>query len=79
MKTEHITTEKMQVRDDQINWVISHPDMSDWLKQALRTARDRSPVDILNDLEILNAILRPRSQVMIDRLMPASESRHPGS
>lgn len=79
MKTERTLTAKLQVEDDKIDWVLSHPDMSDWLKHALRMARDRNPVDVINDLEILNTILRPRSQVLIDRMMTASESRHPDS
>jgi hypothetical protein len=43
---------------EQIDWVLSHPGMSPWLKTALATVRDRDPNDVLNDLEVLNHVLR---------------------
>lgn len=46
--------------DEQISFVLSHPGMSAWLKNALRTALDRDPAEVLNDLEILNLISRLR-------------------
>jgi hypothetical protein len=39
--------------------------MSLWLKGTLRAAPERYPVDILNDLEILNYLLRARSDALI--------------
>jgi hypothetical protein len=51
--------------NDDIDWVLSRPSMSSWLKEALKTARDRDPIDVLNDLEILNHILRTRSNACI--------------
>lgn len=44
--------------DQQITWILSHPDMSPWLKTTLGSARLRKPSDVLNDLEILNCVLR---------------------
>jgi hypothetical protein len=43
---------------EQMDWVLSSPHMSAWLKNALSTARDRDPVTVLTDLEILNQVLR---------------------
>lgn len=56
--------------DEQIDLVLSHPAMSPWLKNTLATARDRDPVDVLNDLEILDYMLRTRSDA---RIRSASE------
>jgi hypothetical protein len=44
--------------DQRIQWIISHPDMSPWLKTSLASARQREPLDVLNDLEILDCVLR---------------------
>jgi len=50
----------------QIAWVLAHPGMSNWLKDAFRTAADCDPVDLLNDLEILCLLLRAKSQVAVN-------------
>lgn len=52
--------------DDQIDFVLSHPHMSDWIKQTLASALACSPIELLNDLEVLNQILRTRSALLID-------------
>jgi hypothetical protein len=51
--------------EEHIRWVMSHPRMSHWLKMALETARERHPVDLLNDLEILHHLLRARCETSI--------------
>jgi hypothetical protein len=43
--------------------------MSPWLKNALRMARDRNPVDAMNDLELLQTLLQARHQAMIDQTL----------
>lgn len=50
----------------QISFVLGHPGMSAWLKNTLRDALPRDPVCVLNDLEILNLILRKRCATVID-------------
>ncbi len=50
--------------DEQIAFVLGHPGMSLWLKNALRDALTRDPIALINDLEILNLILRNRSEQM---------------
>ncbi|WP_155957809.1 hypothetical protein [Fodinicurvata sediminis] len=56
----------MKEAEDRIDWVLKHPGMSDWLKQALRDARERDPAAVLNDLELLNQLLKPRAETQID-------------
>jgi len=51
--------------EEQISFVLAHPAMSAWLKNALSSALDRHPIEVLNDLEILNLILRNRSNLSI--------------
>ncbi|WP_127520013.1 hypothetical protein [Mesorhizobium sp. Z1-4] len=52
--------------DDRIEWVLSHPKMSDWLKDALRGARKRDPEDLLNDLAVLDQLLKRRAEAQIE-------------
>ena len=51
--------------DEQISFVLDHPGMTSWLKGALRGALAADPLQVLNDLEILNQILRKRSAILI--------------
>jgi hypothetical protein len=69
METEHLMEASLQAAEVRIDWVLAHPGMSDWLKQSLRSARDREPVDVLNDLEMLQNLLGPRSRIRIQREM----------
>lgn len=62
MKAGRALEEYLQEAEDRIDWVLSHPGMSDWLKQALRDARDRDPLDLLDDLEMLDQLLRRRAE-----------------
>lgn len=48
----------MQTNDERIAWVLAHPGMSPWLKAALNGATQCHPVEVQNDLEILNLLLR---------------------
>jgi len=62
-KKPGITTQSAMER--QISFVLAHPGMSSWLKTALSDALHRDPISVLNDLEILNLILRNRSEMLI--------------
>ena len=42
-----------------IRSALAHPAFSEWLKQALRSALDRDPTALGNDLELLEHLLRP--------------------
>ena len=48
----------LTTNDQRIAWILAHPGTSAWLKDALRGARERDPVEVLNELEILNLLLR---------------------
>lgn len=48
-----------------IEWVLAHPKMSFGLKQTLRSALDRDPIDVLNEFEILTLLLRHRFEALI--------------
>lgn len=69
MEIKPLTEASLQTAEDRIDWVLAHPGMSDWLKQALRSARDREPVDVLNDLEMLQNLLGPQAKIQIQREM----------
>ena len=51
--------------DDQIAFVLGNPRMSAWLQTALKEALLLDPIVVLNDLEILNLILRSRSEILL--------------
>ena len=53
--------------DDQIAFVLGNPRMSAWLQVALREALLLDPIDVLGELEILNHILRQRSELLLAR------------
>lgn len=69
MATPQSPAEPIWETEKQIAWVLAHPGMSNWLKDAFRTSADCDPADLLNDLEILNLLLRSRSQAVIDRCL----------
>ena len=48
----------LKTNEQRIAWVLAHPSTSAWLKDALRAARQRDPVEVLNELEMLNLLLR---------------------
>lgn len=52
--------------DEQIKFVLDHPEMSDWLKITLRGALDLDPISILSDIQILDNIFRQRLQYLIE-------------
>ena len=66
METNQSPALSLQAAEQRITWVLSHPGMSDWLKDALRAARDREPIEVLNDVEILYLLLGQRSRALID-------------
>lgn len=60
----------LQNHNDHINWFLAHPGASRWLKSALSEARTRDPVELLNDLELLNRLLRPMCETRIRTAFP---------
>ena len=49
--------------------VLEHPHMSDWLKQALRTADGLDPIGLQNYVEMLRHLIVPRSQAQTEITM----------
>lgn len=49
-----------------IAWVIDHPDTSDWLRQALRSAEGGDPIALRNDVEMLRCLIDGRSQAQVE-------------
>ena len=56
-----------------IEGVLADPAASVWLKNALRSALERDPVDAANDAEMLLRLLDDRLRVLFKQ--PASEPR----
>jgi hypothetical protein len=46
--------------------ILGDPAASDWLKEALRTALERDPVDALNDALALAGTLEERLRTVLD-------------
>jgi len=46
---------------DHAAFVLRHPRMSRWIKNAVREAMDDDPISVLNDLEILRVIMLLRA------------------
>ncbi|KPQ01207.1 MAG: hypothetical protein HLUCCA12_17540 [Rhodobacteraceae bacterium HLUCCA12] len=67
MESERRLETYLTEAEDRIDWVLAHPGMSDWLKETLRGACERDPVEVLNDLEMLDHLLRRRAQAQIER------------
>lgn len=67
----------LEEAEDRIDWVLSHPGMSDWLKQTLRGARERDPVDLLNELEMLDHLLKRRAEAQIAEGLSQRSPRSP--
>ena len=51
----------------QIDWLLAHPGVSDWLKTALQSAEGCDPVMLMNDLELLRLVLSHRADKQIGR------------
>ena len=43
--------------DAHIVWLLKHPGVSDWLKAALRSARECDPIVLNTDLQLLSFVL----------------------
>lgn len=50
--------------DERIAWILDHPDMSGWLKSALKTALSQEPLGLRNDLQILVGLIVSREAAL---------------
>ena len=57
------------VANARIDWVLNHPHMSDWLKAALRSARELDPVAVQNDIEMLRNLFALRATAEVDLML----------
>ncbi|RRS01140.1 hypothetical protein EIP75_21415 [Aquabacterium soli] len=48
-----------------VDAILAAPDASKWLKDALRAALDRDPVDAANDAELLAQVLADRCNSLL--------------
>ena len=68
----------LRTNDQRIAWILSHPRTSPWLKDALRAARERDPVVVLNELEILTLLLRTECEGRMRLLRLEAETDRDG-
>lgn len=78
MEAERTLEALVKATENRIDWVLSHPGTSDWLKQSLRGGRERDPVELLNDLEMLKLLLGRWAEAQIERSFSGSPERLPG-
>ena len=52
-----------------IDWVLAHPGVTPWVKDALRAALPCDPIVALNDVEMLRELLRSRAEAIVDRCL----------
>jgi hypothetical protein len=72
---------QLAIINARIAWVLDQPHISDWLKQALRMADGHDPIMIQNEIEMLTALLLPRSalEVQITKGAMPTLAEHPES
>ena len=71
MMPDRSLTDNLNEAEGRIAFILEHPASSSWLKDALRAAISRDPVDLGNDLELLYLLLRFWTKALIDVLMEA--------
>ena len=64
------STDRLEVNEQQIAWILESSGMSQWLKNRVRSALDNDPARTLNDVEVLNTVLVVRAQVLLTNAMP---------
>jgi len=69
------TVAQLREAQQRIAWIDSHAGFSDWLKIALKSAVERNPVDVINDLEILTQVLRAWTTAAIQMSSLSTEAR----
>ncbi len=52
--------------EQNVAWILAHSAFSDWLKETLRSAMTCDPLQVANDLELLNHVARAWSLARID-------------
>ena len=57
------------ITNARIRSLLENPNISDWLKTALRAADGHDPIKLQNEIEILRHVIGPISQTDIDVAM----------
>lgn len=57
------------ITNARIRYLLESPNISDWLKTALRAADGHDPIKLQNEIEILRHVIGPISQTDIDVAM----------
>lgn len=57
--------------DAHIAWLLEHPGVSDWLKAALRSARECDPIVLNSELHLLSFVLGRRVEAQIKAALEA--------
>ena len=63
---------------DTIQTIRDDPAVSDWLKQAIVDLARRDPLDALNDVELLTALVTDRWEALIRASRPEQVRTHDG-
>jgi acyl-CoA hydrolase len=61
--------------EQNVAWILAHPAFSDWLKETLRSALTYDPLQVANDLELLNHVVRAWSLARIDAGLLGARAR----
>ena len=84
--SEHTLQVECRVPDDSVRqteediaWILAHPAFSDWLKAALRSAITCEHLQVANDLELLNHLVRRWSLARIDAGQRGAQALPKGS
>ena len=79
--------QEVRLVKDRLAWALGHPAVSDWVKRGLASARQRDPVEVLNDLELMTHVVRQwasadadakRAETMRAESLPQGEQTLPG-
>lgn len=74
MPSDKNAAELLKASEMWIDWVLSSPNASEWVRNAVRTAMHRDPVQVLNELEMLNILLRSRCESLIELSVSTSSA-----
>jgi hypothetical protein len=56
--------DRLEQVNKRIQFALEHPGLSNWLKNTVSAALERDPIDVLNDLEIINTTLKTRYELL---------------
>lgn len=59
--------------DAKVVWVLDHPEMSPWIKDALRAALVADPITVANEVEVLRQVIVPRSNALVRKALGTND------